>query len=153
MAYSDEAAILEILPSTEVAQLTDDSTGSTIDSAKVSAALTRGFNTINTYLRGKASAIPLSPVPPAVKDWNTILAIFNLYQRRVDLELPETIEKSYDRVIGELKGVRDGKILMDDPIGVGNTAKIYKGSGSDKGVIFDSNAAGTGVLDGYYDGP
>lgn len=158
MAYSVKADIQEILSDQELIHLTDDvAPVDTIDDDKITAAIKRADNQINTYLRGKASAIPIVPTPPRVTDWSVLLAIQNLYQRRVNLAIPETIEKGVEDVITELKGVRDGKILIDDAAGSSNTASFYKGQGagttSDKPQMFDSRPDGKGVLDGYYNGP
>lgn len=154
MAYSVKADILEVLPESDLIQLTDDVPPiDTVDDAKVTSAITRADNQINSYLRGKASTIPIVPTPPRVKDWSVTLAIFQLYRRRVNLDIPATIQEDIDQTISELKGVRDGKILIDDPTSPANTASFYKGDGANKGVIFDSNAEGTGCLDQYYDGP
>lgn len=158
MAYSVKADIQEILSDQELIELTDDvAPVDTIDDTKIVAAIDRADNQINTYLRGKASAIPIVPTPPRVKDWSVLLGIQNLYQRRVNLAIPETIEKGIEDVITELKGVRDGKILIDDSTGPSNTASFYKGQGdapiAQKKQQFDSNPDGTGCLDQYYDGP
>lgn len=156
MAYSTQSDIEEVLPSNDLAQMTDDTNGEVIDTPIVNAAIARADNQINSYLRGKQNTLPLSPVPPRVKDWSTGLAIFNLYQRRVNLEMPDPIRLNHDDIISELKSVRDGKILIDDPDSPAETASFYKGSGSnteDAGDLFTDKPDGSGTIDQYYNGP
>lgn len=153
MAYSTKSDILEVLPEKDLAELTNDTDGSTVVDSVVNANIAKADNQINTYLRGKQSTLPLSPVPPRVKDWSVGLAIFNLYKRRVNLEIPDVIRTDHDDIVSELKGVRDQKILIDDSESPANTASYYKGDGANKGTLFDSNSNGTGELDKYYNGP
>jgi phage gp36-like protein len=153
VAYSTKADILKQLPEADLAQLTNDVDGSTVVDATVDAMIAKADNQINTYCRGK-NDIPFNTTEtPRVLDWSVSLAIYNLYKRRVDLSIPDGVETDHDDVIDELKAVRDGKIVVDDPDSVANTGGIYKGSGASQGKIFSSNAQGTGVLDQYYNGP
>lgn len=154
MAYSTEDDILEVLPQERLIQLTDDvSPVDTIDSAIVTAMIDKADNQINSYLRGKATTIPIDPVPPRVKDWSVTLAVFKLYGRRINLTIPDTLREDKDAVIDELKEIRDGKALIDDAESPSNTASFYQSNGKDFGELFDTNSEGTGCLDQYYNGP
>lgn len=154
MAYSVEADIKEIISDEDLIQLTDDvAPVDTIDSALVSAAIDRADNKINGYLRGKQNPLPLSPVPPLIKDISVSLAVFQLYRRRPNVEIPDPVERDLKMAVKDLEGIRDGKILIADPGSPAQTASFYKGSGAEKGVLLDSNCDGTGSLDPYYQGP
>lgn len=153
MAYSTQSDIEEILPTADLAELTDDTGNDVVDVSKVTAAIARADNQINSYLRGKQNSLPLSPVPPRVKDWSTGLAIWQLYRRRVNLEMPEPVRVDHDDIISELKAVRDNKILIDDAESPADTGSYYKTNGEDKIEIFDSKADNSGCLDQYYGGP
>jgi len=154
VAYSSKSDIQEILPDQDLAELTDDvnDTPVTVD-ARVDSAITRADNKINSYLRGKHGTLPLNPVPENVKDWSVSLAIWELYRRRVDLEIPEPVREDKKATIEALESVQDGTTHIDTPTAPANTFSFYKGSGSDKGELFDSNKDGTGCLDQYYNGP
>lgn len=153
MAYSDKDDILLQIPEEDLAELTDDTDGSTVDDAIVDAMIAKADNQINSYCRGKNTLPFDTDETPRVKDWSVSLAIWNLYKRRVDLAMPDAIETDHDDVITELKGVRDQKIHVNDPESPANTGSFYKGEGELKGRTFTSNAAGTGCLDQYYNGP
>lgn len=152
MAYSTKVDILQVLSQRDLAQLTDDLDNNSVNTAIVNTAISKADNQIDTYIRGK-NGIPFTTPPPRVVDWSVTLAIFNLYKRRVDLDIPEATRIDYDGVIDELKGVRDGKILLDDSASVANTATFYKGTGSTENQIWESNISGTGNLDSYFNGP
>lgn len=156
MAYSVEADIEKQLPSKDLAELTDDTNGTVIDSAIVTAMIAKADNQINSYCRGK-NDLPFNTAnTPRVLDWSVGLAIWNLYKRRVDLSIPEAIETDHDDIIVELKGVRDGKIIVADPDSTANTGGIYKGSDgdtSDSGDLFTDKPDGSGTIDQYYNGP
>ena len=153
MAYCTKNDLLLVLTQRDLAQLTDDQDNNAINDSIVSAHIAKADNEINTYLRGKASVIPFVTVPARVVDFSVIITIVNLYMRRVDIEIPEAIRLNYTTAIDQLKNIRDGKILIEDPTGAANTGSIYKGSGASQGTIFDTNCDGTGTLDDYYNGP
>jgi len=132
-----------------VAQLTDDSAGTTIDSAIVSRAIADADTEIDTYLRGKHT-VPLTTVPDSVRKWSVILSIWYLYARRIDLAIPDTLEKDYDRVVSNLKGVRDNKLMIDDAASDANTAGYYKTNKTSSSRIFTTNDSETGRLDRYF---
>ena len=155
--YSVKADILEILPLQDLIELTDDiAPVDTVDDPTVVSAITRADNRINTYLRGKHT-VPFTTVPPSVKDWSVTLAIFELYRRRVNLEIPDVLRMDFDQTIKDLKLVQGGQLLIDDSTSIANTANYYKGQGkattANKPQIWDSNPAGDGQLDEFYDGP
>lgn len=155
--YSVKADILEILSLADLIQLTDDvAPVDTVDDPIVVAAISRADTRINTYLRGKHT-VPFSTVPASVRNFSVTLAIFELYRRRVNLEIPDVIRIDFDQVIKDLKLIQGGQLVLDDSTSVANTASFYKGQGkgttSDKPQIWDSKPDGTGQLDEFYNGP
>lgn len=153
MPYCTKADIIKVLPEADLAQLTDDTNGTTVDDDIVTAQITKADNQINTYCRGKNDLPFNTTTTPRVNDWSITLSIWNLYKRRVDLEMPEPVRVDHDDVITELKGVRDGKILVNDPDSHANQATFYKGNGEDKPTLFSTNEDKDGTLDEYYSGP
>lgn len=149
MAYCTESDIEQRLPTTMLAQLTDDSAGSSVDSAIVTRAIADADSEINTYLRGKHS-VPLSTVPDSVRRWSVILSIWYLYARRIDVAVPDTLNADYNRVLSQLKDVRDNKIMIDDSTSDANTAAYYKTNKTSSSRIFTSNDNETGRLDRYF---
>lgn len=152
MAYSTQSDILQVLSQRDLAQLTDDNDDNYIDKTIVNTQISKADNQIDTYLRGKHD-LPFTTTPPRVTDWSVTLAIFNLYKRRIDLEIPEAIRIDYDNTIQELRDTRENGLLIDDSESSANTASYYKGNGTSKNQLFTSNTDDTGTLDEYYSGP
>lgn len=152
MAYSTKSDVLEVVPADMLAQLTNDSGVNSVVDAVVTAAIAKADNQINSYLRGKSASLPLSPVPARVKDWSVGLAIFNLYSRRINLKIPEYAKTDHDDIISELKGVRDGKILIDDSTSVANLGTIIKTNKTATSVNFNTNTSKNGQLDRFWNG-
>lgn len=153
LPYSVKSDILEQIPETRLAQLTDDIDGDTVDEAIVTARISKADTFINSYIRGK-NTVPGDPVvTPQLQEWSVSLAIYYLYQRRVDLQMPTPITDLYDKVLLQLEDVRDGKMVINDATSFNNTSGMYKSNGAAKGKLFTSNCDGTGTLDQYYNGP
>ena len=148
MAYSVQADILKRIPSEDVAQMTDDVNGTSINTDNLTEAIALADALINSYLRGKHTT-PLSTVPPLVREWSVTLSIYNLYQRRIDLGIPDNIEVGYDNVIKQLGLVRDNKLMIDDAGSKANTAGYYKSKSTSSTRMFTTNDSQSGVLDQY----
>jgi len=149
MAYCTEANIADRLPTTKMAELTDDESGDSVNSSVVTAAITEADAKINMYLRGKHD-VPLSTVPDQVKYWSIILSIHNLYKRRIDTAIPETLTDELEVVQQELRDVRDNKLMIDDADSDANTAGYYKTNKTSNSRIFTVNDNQTGSLDKYF---
>ena len=78
------------------------------------------------------------------------LARYYLYERRIDQEIPDKIQTSYDLVIDELKLIMKNQLIIDDDSSVGNTAGYYKSNKTADSRIFTQNDSQNGVLDRYF---
>lgn len=151
MPYCTVSDIQERIPSGVLAQLTDDTNGAVVSSSIVSACIEEADANIDLYLRGKHT-VPLSTVPKDVKRWSVRLAIYFLYSRRLDTDMPESVLNDYRLVVGQLKEVRDNDVLIDDVSSVANTAGHYKASSTSSTRIFTTNDQRTGYLDHFSSG-
>lgn len=149
MAYSSQTDIEYRLPGIRLAELTDDTTGITVNAAVITRAIADADSTIDSFARGKHD-LPFSPVPDSVRRWSVSLAVLNLYKRRVDLQLPEAIKADTDLIMTELRAVRDGKILIDDEDSDANEANFYVTRRKFSQPIFETNTDKTGRLDRFY---
>lgn len=150
MAYCSQSDIELRLPSTILAQITDDTAGLTIQAAAVNRAILDADAAIESFARGKHD-LPFSPVPENVRRWSVILSILNLYSRRVDLIMPDSVRAQVEIVMTELKALRDNKILIDDANSIANTAGIYKtNKSSDSKVFWTSDTNKNGRLDRFW---
>lgn len=149
MAYSTQSDIEYRLPTIDLQELTDDSNGSTVDSSILNEAIALADALIDSHLRGKHTT-PLSTVPPLVREWSVNLSIYNLYQRRIDLGIPENIDVGYENTLKQLRQVRDNKLMIDDAGSSANTAGYYATSSTSSKRIFTTNDSQSGKLDQYF---
>lgn len=110
--YSIEADVTSKIPEADVALLTDDADGDVIDSAKVDEAIERADDMVDSYIRGRFE-VPLDPTPPLIKRISTNLAIFELYERKLNLIVPENIQRLRDNAVGDLVKIQEGKIAIE----------------------------------------
>jgi phage gp36-like protein len=149
VAYSSQTDIERRLPLRFLQQLTDDANGLIVDTDVIADAIADADSTIDSFCRGKHD-LPFSPVPDSVKRWSAWLAIYNLYNRRVDLQVPVQVKGKYDLIVTELKAVRDQKIYINDTTSDANTANFYKIKTKQSQPIFQTNSSKTGRLDRFF---
>jgi len=109
MPYSDLAAIYSSLPEADVAQLTDDDAGTTVDENRVDEAIAKADGLIDAFLRSKPAD---GEVPVLLTQISVSLAIFYLYERQMGTNMPESVESSYKRQTDLLKLIQSGKINL-----------------------------------------
>lgn len=111
--YTSTTDIYNVVSEKTVAQLTDDAAGTSVDTAKIDSALDRAESVVDSYV-GKAYTVPLSvPVLDSITHAVLTLAKCYLYKRRAK-SIPEEITKDCEDMIEWLKGIRDGKIELDE---------------------------------------
>ncbi len=81
-----------------------------IDEAIVTRATADADATIDAYCQGRYT-VPLSPVPPKIRQVSVDIAIYNLYSRRDDTA-PEIRKDRYKEAIRFLEKVAEGKIEL-----------------------------------------
>jgi phage gp36-like protein len=111
MPYCSLEDILKSIPESNIIQLTDDSGTGAIDQVKVDEAIAYAEQLINGYLRGRYP-VPLSPVPELIRHLAVDLAIFHLYSRRFELEMPESMMAKYKNAIKLLEQIQKGLITL-----------------------------------------
>lgn len=94
----------------ELIELTDRTGSGEIDSVKVERALETATNLINTYV-AKVATLPLSVVPPTLRDHCANIARYQLYG-----DAPhEEIRKRYEQAIAWLRDLVAGKADLGVP--------------------------------------
>lgn len=107
MSYSVQADILNQLDEASLIQLTDDA-GLAVDADVVTRAIADADATIDSYCQARY-AIPLTPVPPRIRQVSVDIAIYNLYSRRGDTA-PEIRKDRHTEAIRYLEQVSQEKI-------------------------------------------
>ena len=111
MAYCSLPDITAVIPNDDLVQLTNDISGETVDSSKITDAITYSDSLIDGYLRGRYS-LPLTSVPDIVKYLSVDLVVFRLYSRRMYTNLPEIIVAKQEQAVKTLKDIQTGKFNL-----------------------------------------
>ena len=114
MPYSSQTDIEQRLTAQVVASLTDDSGGSSLDSAKLVDVISDADSLINSYLRSRYSVPFVTDVPKLVVRLSADLAIYFLFQRKYDTDMPETIRFRYTDAVKTLESIQSGRMHLDD---------------------------------------
>jgi len=136
MAYSTLADIKNVVPEASIVQLTDDVGTGTVDQAKVDKAIADADELIDSFLRGQY-ATPLSPVPGVVNKLSVDIAVFNLYSRRPEAEMPETVLVRYREAVRLLERIQRGLALLGTPSEQSAESPQYKVSKTAEDKVFD----------------
>lgn len=116
MEYSIYEDILLQIPESELAILTGDPTGTTVNLERVDAARTNADSTIDTYLWGVYN-VPFveEPIYPLIRKIAVDLTIVYLYETAYkDSNMPNTIIWKRIYAIKMLKDLRNGLITVTD---------------------------------------
>lgn len=111
MAYCTLEDIIAHIPEANLVQLTDDAGSGTVDNSKVLEAIAYADQLIDGYLRGRYT-VPLDPVPGLIRKISVDLAVFHLYSRRFELEMPEPMMARYKNAIKVLEQIQKGLIKL-----------------------------------------
>ncbi len=111
MAYSTLEDIEKALPEANIIQLTDDEGLGVVNQERVSDAIQYADQLIDGYLRGRYT-LPLNPVPTLIKKLSIDLAVFHLYARRFEIEMPPSMMDRYKNAIKLLEQIQKGLISL-----------------------------------------
>ena len=151
MAYCNQDNVEQQVTPQILAQLTDDTNGTTVDTSVLDEKIALAESEINGYLRGKHS-VPYADgsVPAMVRNWCVVITAWHCYSRRSNLTVPENLEKMYKNAVRQLKEVQSGQFVIDDDSSVQNTAAFYKSNKTSSSRIFTSNDNQNGLADKYF---
>lgn len=140
MPYCTLDDLKKSIPEANIIQLTDDTgTGGAIDQTKVDEAIAYAGQLIDGYLRGRYS-LPLNPVPELIKHLSVDLAVFHLYSRRFELEMPESMMAKYKNAIKLLEQIQKGLVTLGiETEDKGHSAGTYKGNKTAEDRIFSKS--------------
>mgnify|MGYP000002900306 CR=1 FL=1 len=112
------------IPDISLIELTDDNGTGQIENTIVSEAIAYADSTIDGYLRGRYS-LPLNPVPKIIQKISIDIAIYHIYSRRFELEMPEGMQKRYENAVKLLEAIRKGTIELGITTQTGQTGTGY----------------------------
>ncbi len=154
MAYSSLSDLALLLPTPDIAQLTDDPTysggilsggGMTINASVVTEVVSVADAIIDSYVRGRYT-VPFVTVPAEIRDASRGLAIAGLFERRPSMTagVPEPVKDKKKEVMEWLKGVRDGKNILNTGTASSLSAGYFKSNKDSDSKTFTSD-----ILDTY----
>ena len=107
--YCTQDDILDLIDERQLIQLTDDTHAGVVDSAVVTRMVEDADAEIDGYL-AKRFAVPVDPVPGALRKVSVDIAIYNLFSRRnID---DEVRTRRYDQALKKLEQVAAGKMTL-----------------------------------------
>lgn len=144
MSYCELADIITELSTTTVAQLTDDTNGTSLVTATVTTAISSADALINSYCRPQHT-VPFSSTPDLIKRLSVNLSVYNLYGRRreSDNQGVDEIDKRYEKALVTLRDIAKGIIQIDDPTSFQNTAGNYTSNKTSSDKVYTSTTLDT----------
>jgi phage gp36-like protein len=112
MPYADLSALVARSSEQLLIQLTDDKGQKVVDNQVINEALDGADDAVNRHLRSRYQ-LPLGSVPPGIRDIAAWLALYQLYSRRLNLAVPQSIQDKYDQSIKELEKLATWKTTLD----------------------------------------
>lgn len=111
MPYCTISDLISQIPESNIIQLTDDEGLGVVNQARVDKAITTADSVVDGYLRGRYS-LPLSTVPELIKTIAIDITVYKLYERRLELEMPETMMSRYKNALKMLEQIQKGLIKL-----------------------------------------
>lgn len=150
MAYSSNTDLLKRFTSSELAKLTGDESGITIDTDRTDVARDLADATINATLHGRYS-VPFTDPDALIISLSIDLTIYHLYRIEYsELPLPSEINGYYEESMQLLDDIRTGELYLggytagiDAPPTIISTKS--KGNRLYSGDVLDSYFGGTDV--------
>jgi len=135
MSYCTLDDLKQAIPEDNLIQLTDDGGIGQVDMEKVNNAIAYAKQLIDGYLRGRYP-LPLTNVPALMKHLAVDLAIFYLYARRFELDMPETMVNRHKNAIKLLEQIQKGIIRLGIESNQETGEGYYKSNKTEEDKIF-----------------
>ncbi len=142
MSYCSTDDIQSVITNDDLVQLTNDSGGDSVDTTKITEAISYVDNIIDGYLRGRYD-LPLASTPDELKYIAVDFVVYRLYSRRMSTEVPRSISEKHETVINLLSRIQKGtfNLGIETSEAFNNPALKINKSGSTSSVnkFYDSN--------------
>jgi phage gp36-like protein len=125
MAYCTGTDIAKYLDSAAVIALSDDDADGVADTTVINEAIAAADAEIDGYL-GSHYSTPISSVPAIVRRISAKLAIYNIYLRRPEAEMPVKWEAEIKDVRRMLDLIARGTMQLGTPASAGETGDVVE---------------------------
>lgn len=138
MAYSNDDDLLNQISFTDLARLSGDNTGSTLDEDRIGEARRNADALIDTYLSGRYN-LPLDSIPEILRTISIDLIVYYLHEYKYrDSLLPTAVVALRVNAVRVLELIQKGDLMLFDakaplPEIISNKTgfKIFKGNKTD----------------------
>ena len=114
MSYSDIDDLRKEINEDDLARLTGDIDGLTVNEERITTALKKAFDVINNYLRGRFTVPLIEPIDPIINCISTDLTFAYLYESTYATgSVPSTIVWRKIMTLKMLKDLRSGQYTLD----------------------------------------
>lgn len=114
--YASVSDVVARFDQQELAKMTG---GSTVDTTIVADLLTAVTSVVDAALRKGGYALPLTTVPPAIKDVTCYLTIKRIYARKISVtEIPEGLKGMFEWAERFLEDLANGDVDLGVPRGM-----------------------------------
>ena len=119
MPYTSTDDFLAEMSYEELARLTGDETGTTVDTARLEKAQNDADSLINALLFGKVE-VPFAEVPPLISQIAVTFTLANLFDYAcIDSYVPNTIITRKLDAINTLKKIENGYVALENTFAAG----------------------------------
>jgi len=109
--YASIDDLKSLLSEQELIDLTDDEESGVVNDEIVNKAIEDASAEVDAFLIGRYE-VPILPVPKVIRKLCVDIAIYNLFSRRLQDEIPENVRKRYEDAISLLKMIANGQIFL-----------------------------------------
>ncbi len=111
MIYCTLDDILAKIPRQNLLQLTDDEGVGDINQDRVNAAITEAQTVIDGFLTSRYE-MPLTSVPALINHLAVDLAIYSIYSRRMETDMPPAMQDRHDSAMKLLLQIQKGVVQL-----------------------------------------
>lgn len=131
MPYSTDAELYDRIDQETVIQLTDDDNSGSVDQTVLDNKRADAAELIDTHLRGRYT-VPVDPAPKILANIEADLLVYQLYTRRPNYEIPESIKDSKKDALKLLMDINTGKVLLEDQPDIAEGALVTNKKSTDR---------------------
>ena len=102
----------------ELIDLTDDAGTGEADTDIAAGIITDAADEVNSYIQARYT-VPLVSVPRFISQLTIDIAIYRLYKRRFAMEMPDSLERSYQNALKNLRLIQKGDLTIGAETGEG----------------------------------
>lgn len=114
MSYINQEILERYITKEELVRLTDDENTGLVNETRLQEAIEAAEGEFETYLKDLYQ-FPLPQLPEMLINIIADITIYNLYKRRMRLDMPDTVVSIYNEAIDKLEKIKKGFIILDIP--------------------------------------